>query len=199
MKHWLLFLLLLGSFTATVQDSFGLDAEGYIRNWLILAPMISESDDGYAELNRQQIPNEAKLQPKEGDEVTVSNQKLKWTAHQTEKHFIDFKTFVKNGQSEQVAAYAVTYVVVEEEMKGIKLKMGSNDQGKVYVNGVKVAEFADTRTLDSEDLSKEFTLNKGVNTILFKVANQENNWQGSLRFVAANGNAIQNLKIKLTP
>lgn len=199
MKNLLVLFLLLGSFAVTAQDSFSPNEEGYIRNWLILAPMISESEDGYAELNRQQIPNEAKLQPKNGDEVTVGNQKLKWTAHQTEKHFIDFKTFVKNGQSEQVAAYAVTYVVVEEEMKGIKLKMGSNDQGKVYVNGVKVVEFADTRTLESEDLSKEFTLNKGVNTIVFKVANQENNWQGSLRFVAANGNAIQNLKIKLTP
>lgn len=60
-------------------------------------------------------------------------------------------------------------------------------------------QFDDTRTLESEDLSKELTLNKGVNTVVFKVVNQENNWQGSLRFVEANGNALRNIKIKLVP
>ena len=199
MKRLLIFLLLLGSIVATAQDSFSPNEEGYIRNWLILAPMIAEGDDGYAELVRQQVPDEAKLQPKDGDAVTVGKQKLKWTKHQTEKHFIDFKVYVKDAPSEQVVAYAVAYVSADSEMKGVKVKMGSNDQGKVYVNGTAVVQFDDTRTLDSEDTSKEFTLNKGVNTIVFKVVNQENNWQGSLRFVEANGNALRNIKIKLVP
>lgn len=127
MKRLLVLLLLLGSIVVTAQDSFSPDEEGYIRNWLILAPMLSEGDDGYAELVRKQLPNEAALQPKDGDEVTVGKQKLKWTKHQTDKHYIDFKTYVKDGQSDQVIAYAVAYILADSEMKGVKVKMGSND------------------------------------------------------------------------
>ena len=183
------------------QDSFSPDAKGFIRNWLILAPIaMEEENEGAAELNKKQIKDEAMFQPKEGDEATIGAAKMKWKAHQTADFFIDFLKYVAGGRGEQVVGYAVTYIVADAEMKDVKAKLGSNDQAKLYVNGVQQIMFDDTRTLEADqDTSKPFTLNKGVNTIVFKVVNQENNWQGCLRFVDANGDPVKGLKIKLMP
>ncbi len=193
-------LVITGSVFAS-QDSFSPDAKGFIRNWLILAPIAMEDEnEGAAELTKNQIKEEAKLQPKEGDEATIGAAKMKWKAHQTADFFIDFLKYVAGGRGEQVVGYAVTYVVAETEIKDVKAKLGSNDQAKLYVNGTQQIMFDDTRTLEADqDTSKPFTLNKGVNTIVFKVVNQENNWQGCLRFVDANGDPVKGLKVKLMP
>ena len=203
MKLVLTFLfavLLIGSVLAT-QDSFSPDAKGFIRNWLILAPIAMEvENEGTVELNKKQIKDEATLQPKEGDEATVGTAKMKWKAHQTADFFIDFLKYVAGGRGEQVVGYAVTYIVADAEIKDVKAKLGSNDQAKLYINGTQLIAFEDTRTLEADqDTSKPFTLNKGVNTIVFKVVNQENNWQGCLRLVDGNGEPVKGLKVKLMP
>ena len=195
----LLLALSITGFAFASQDSP--DKDGFIRNWLILAPIaMEEENEGAAELNKKQIKDEGNLQPKEGDEATIGAAKLKWKAHQTADFFIDFVKYVQGGKGEQVVAYAVTYIVADEEMKGVKAKIGSNDQAKLYVNGTQVIAFEDTRTLEKDqDTSKGVTLNKGVNTIVFKVVNQENNWQGCLRFVDASDKVLTGLKVKLMP
>ena len=196
-----LFALVITSSVLAMQDSFSPDQKGFIRNWLILAPIaMEEENEGAAELNKKQIKDEAKLQPKEGDEATIGAAKMKWKAHQTPDFFIDFIKYVAGGRGEQVVGYAVTYIVADAEMKDVKAKLGSNDQAKLYVNGTQLIAFDDTRTLEADqDTSKPFTLNKGVNTIVFKVVNQENNWQGCLRIVDANGDPVKGLKVKLMP
>ncbi len=193
--------ILLTVSALAMQDSFSPDAKGFIRNWLILAPIaMEEENEGAAELNKKQLKDEANIQPKEGDEVTIGAVKMKWKTHQTADFFIDFLKYVAGGRGEQVVGYAVTYIVADAEIKDVKAKLGSNDQAKLYVNGVQQIMFDDTRTLEADqDTSKPFTLNKGVNTIVFKVVNQENNWQGCLRFVDANGDPVKGLKIKLMP
>ena len=201
MKLVLTFLITLSimAFALTTQNSP--DKEGFIRNWLILAPIaMEEENEGAAELNKKQIRDEGNLQPKEGDEAAIGAAKLKWKAHQTPDFLIDFVKYVQGGRGEQAVAYAVTYIVADEEMKGVKAKIGSNDQAKLYVNGTQVIAFEDTRTLEKDqNVSNGFTLNKGVNTIVFKVVNQENNWQGCLRFVDATDKVLTGLKVKLTP
>ena len=201
MKLILTFLLALaitGFVFATEQSP---DKEGFIRNWLILAPIaMEEENEGAAELNKKQLKDEGNLQPKEGDEATIGAAKMKWKVHQTADFFIDFVKYAQGGKGEQVVAYAVTYIVADEEMKGVKAKIGSNDQAKLYVNGTQVIAFEDTRTLEKDqNVSNGFTLNKGVNTIVFKVVNQENNWQGCLRFVDASDKVLTGLKVKLMP
>ena len=56
---------------------------------------------------------------------------MKWKVHQTADFFIDFVKYAQGGKGEQVVAYAVTYIVADEEMKGVKAKIGSNDISKV--------------------------------------------------------------------
>ena len=43
------------------------------------------------------------------------------------------------------------------------------------------------------------TLNKGINVVVFKIINEQNNWQGALRFLDKAGAPVKDLKIKLSP
>jgi hypothetical protein len=46
---------------------------------------------------------------------------------------------------------------------------------------------------------EKLTLNKGVNTIVFKVINEVNNWQGCLRFTDKGGKPVTDFVVKLSP
>ena len=183
------------------SETFSPDAEGFIRNWLVLAPIPSgEEYAGAVDVNNQQIKDEANIRPKAGDKSTASGKELVWKAHQSPGFALDFKEFVGAGQSEDVIGYAVSYVIADAEMSGLKLQMGSNDQARVYLNGKPVLKFEETRTLEKDqNIADNITLNRGVNTIVFKVVNEKNNWQGCLRFTDKSGAPLKGLKVALSP
>ncbi len=176
------------------------DDRGFIRDWLLLAPIqLAGENTGADEIDKQQVPNEAALKPKAGDAVTVGGKALKWRAVKAKDYFFDVNELL-GGMNENVTAYAVAYVVAAAEVKGAQLLMGSNDQGKVWLNGKEVLKFAETRTLDPDtDKASGLTLKAGVNVIVFKVINENNNWQGCLRFTDAAGKNLAGLTLKLAP
>jgi hypothetical protein len=176
------------------------DDKGFIRDWLLLAPIpLAGENTGAEEIDKQQLPNEAALKPKAGDTVTVKGKALTWRAVKAKDYFFDVNELT-GGMHENVTAYAVCYVVVPAEVTGAQLLMGSNDQGKVYLNGKEVVKFADTRTLDPDtDKASNLTLKAGVNVVVFKVINENNNWQGCLRFTDAAGKSLPGLTVKLSP
>jgi hypothetical protein len=175
------------------------DAEGFIRDWLVLAPYPAE-DMGSNEIDRKQFADEAKPAAREGAKQKIGDQELTWQKVAAKDFFIDFKALHPD-RSEHVAAWAVAYVVAPAQLTGLTLRMNSNDQGKVYLNGAEVVKFTDTRTLekDAEDPAKDVTLMRGVNVVVLKVVNEENNWQGSVRFMDKDGKPLTNLKVQTTP
>lgn len=176
------------------------DAKGFIRDWLLLAPIqLAGENTGAEEIDKQQVPFEAALQPKAGDAVTIAGKAIKWRAIKANDYFFDLNELL-GGMHENVTAYAVAYVVAAKEVTGAQLLMGSNDQGKVYLNGKEVVKFAETRTLDPDtDKATGLTLKAGVNVVVFKVINENNNWQGCLRFTDAAGKNLPGLTLKLAP
>jgi quinoprotein glucose dehydrogenase len=94
--------------------------------------------------------------------------------------------------------YAVTYVVSEAEIKDAVLKIGSDDQAKVYLNGKEVGKVAEARALEKDQNSFEgLTLNKGSNTLVFKVINEGADWSGCARFTDKEGKPLKSLKVDL--
>jgi hypothetical protein len=176
------------------------DADGYIRDWLLLAPIpLSTEGNGAEEIDKPQLAGEAALKPKAGDAATVDGKTLNWRAVNSSDAVLDVNKAL-NGQYEQSVAYAVCYVVAPEALTGLKLKMGSNDQAKIYLNGKEVLKFAETRVLEKDsDTADNVTLAKGVNVVVFKIINEMNNWQGCLRFVTADGKPVKGYEVKLTP
>jgi len=192
-------VLLAGLVSASAQNGKP-DAEGFIRDWLVLAPFSISGSAGGDEIDRVQFPEEAKPAARAGTSQKIRDTTLTWKKVATDKFHLDFKELHPQ-QSEYVIAWAVAYIVSPEERSGLTLRMNSNDQGKVYLNGIEQVKFADTRTLekDAEDSAANVTLKKGLNILVLKVINEENNWQGSVRFLDAAKKPVTNLKIQTEP
>jgi hypothetical protein len=173
------------------------DAEGFIRNWLVLAPIPIDGESGATEIDRDFLNGEAKVAPRAGDKVTIGSETLAWQAHQTSDYFIDFLQSFGKQRGEYVAGYAVAYVTAEEDMK-VTLALSTNDQGKAWLNGKEVFKFTDTRTLDKDTDRMDVTLAKGQNVLVLKVINEVNNWQACARFLK-DGKPVQRLQVSTVP
>ena len=195
----LLSVLLAGPFLSAIHAARP-DAEGFIRDWLVLAPFGIDSESGATEIDRKQFADEAQPAARVGARQKVGDKELAWTKVTTKSFYLDFRELHPD-QYENVVAWAVAYVIAPAEKTGLTLAMNSNDQGKVYLNGKEWVKFTDTRTLekDAEDKVTGVTLKPGVNVLVLKVANQENNWQGSVRFLDAAGRPVTDLTIKVEP
>lgn len=174
------------------------DAEGFIRDWLMLAPFPIAENSGVDEIDKKQIENEASIKPKPGDKQKVGDKEGAWKAIQSKEYSVDLNEAVGT-PNEDVVGYLVTYVVADKDMPDLTLLIGSNDQAKVYVNGKEVLKFDQTRTVEKDsDKADKVALNKGVNTIVFKIINEKNDWGGCLRF-QKDGKPVTDYTVKLTP
>lgn len=176
------------------------DNQGYIRDWLMLAPIpLGVENEGSLKIDEEQVNDERDLKPKAGDKSRALGKELTWKAVKTPEMSFDINALL-NVQLEFAAAYMVTYVVAERDMPGLTLLMGSNDQGKVYLNGRQVVKHTESRSLEIDgSRADKVSLQKGVNVIVFKVINENNNWEGCLRFVTSDGKPVTDLKVQLTP
>ena len=197
MKATFVLALFSAAVFAPAQDTAAPDGEGFVRNWLILAPIPIEEGSGAAEIDKEIVKSEGKMKPKAGDKERFDGKDIAWKAHKTADFFIDFLESFGKERGEDVCGYAVAYVIAEDEMK-VKLAVGSNDQCKAYVNGKEALKFTETRTLEKDTETAEVTLNKGQNVLVLKVINEKNNWQGCARFMK-DGAGVKNVKISLTP
>ena len=180
-------------------DVARLDAEGYIRDWIMLAPIaLSEGDTCAEALLKDQVPNESSLRPKAGDKVKVSGKELIWRNVSASTNYFDFNETLKS-INDHVAGYMVTYIECDKEMPEVVLAVASNDQGRIYFNGVDIYAFTEARPLMLDADKGKVTLKKGVNVMIFKVTNEQNSWQGAMRLMDKSGAPLKDMRIKLTP
>ena len=190
-------VVLFSLFVSAAPQGASPDAEGFIRDWLVLAPIAIVGESGATEIDRDFLNGEARIKPKQGDKLSVAGTELTWTAHKTSSYFIDFLQSFGKERGEYVAAYAVAYISADDEMK-VTLALSTNDQGKAWLNGQDVFKFAETRVLDKDTDRIDVTLAKGQNVLVLKVINEVNNWQGCARFLQGN-TPVKNLKISVEP
>lgn len=202
-----LFLRALGLFAlggwmllrAAAADGARLDPEGYIRDWVMLAPIaLPEGADAGDLLLRRQIPDEASLKPKAGDTVTVNGRQLTWRSLSAPTNFFDFNATLKS-QNDRAVGYAVTYVECDREIPEVVMAVGSNDQGRIYFNGVDIYAVTEARPLMLDQDKGKVTLKPGVNVIVFKIINESNSWQGAMRLTDRAGKPLKDVRIKLSP
>jgi hypothetical protein len=187
-------LLAVGFTRAADEKKKTIDDEGFIKAWLILAPIPfadgESHDDG---VEKEKIKDEAKLEPKDGDKVKVGDKELTWKAHMAEDHIVDFNKFVGETKENSVA-YAVAYIVADDDKKDVTLKIGSDDGCKLYLNGKEVGKVVEERALDKDQNSfDKLTLKKGRNVLVFKVVNAGIDWSGCARFVDSDGKPVKGL------
>ena len=196
----LLFATLLGlGVSASAADPFRLDAEGYIRHWVMLAPIaLSEGESGADAIFKEQIKDEAALRPKAGDKAKIGGKELTWQNITAATNYFDFNAILKT-VNDHAAGYMVTYIECDTERPDVIMAVASNDEGRIYFNGVDIYAFSEPPPLMLDADKGKVTLKKGVNVVVFKVINEQNSWQGAMRLLDKAGAPLKDLKIKLSP
>jgi hypothetical protein len=184
---------------AIAGEAFKPDSEGYIRHWVMLAPIpLAEGEPGSEAIFKQQIRDEATLRPKAGDKIKVGGKELTWQNITASTNYFDFTAMVKS-LNDREAGYAVTYIVSEMEKPDVIMAVASNDEGRIYFNGVDIYVFGEPRTLMLDADKGKVTLKKGVNNVVFKIINEQGNWQGAMRLLDKSGAPLKDVTISLSP
>jgi hypothetical protein len=183
------------------RDPSRMDNEGFIRYWLILAPLPSEKEQaGGAEILADRLRGEGNIRPRAEEKCSYKGKDYTWKRYKATEFFIDFKKFVEGQKADDALAYAVAYVYCDEAMRDLKVLAGSNDQCRVYINGLSVLQQDKSRTMErDQSIANGIVLKKGENVVILKVANEKNLWQGCLRFMDKNGTPIRHLQVSSTP
>ena len=84
-------LLALLNSKAGAAETLRPDSEGYIRHWVMLAPVALRDGETCAEaLLKDQIKDEAALRPKAGDKVKIGGKELVWQNITASTNYFDF-------------------------------------------------------------------------------------------------------------
>ena len=185
--------------TLVAAEALSPDPDGYVRHWVMLAPIpLPEGESCADALLKEQVRNEAALRPKAGDTARVGGKELTWRNVTAATNYFDFNETLKS-INDHVAGYMVTYVECAEEVPNVILAVASNDQGRIYFNGVDIYAFTEPRPLMLDADKGKVSLKKGVNVFVFKVTNEQNAWQGALRLLDKTGAPLRNVRVKLSP
>ena len=184
---------------AGAADALKPDSAGYIRFWLMLAPIPLPEEETCADaIVKEQLKNEAALRPKTGDKIKIGGRELTWQNVTASTNYFDFNASLKTA-NDHAAGFIVTYIECDKAMTNVTMALASNDQGRLYLNGKDIYVFTEARTLELDADKGKITLNKGVNVVVFKIINEQGNWQGAMRFLDSTGAPLKDLKIKLAP
>ncbi|HEY5371378.1 MAG TPA: hypothetical protein VIJ75_20540 [Hanamia sp.] len=182
------------------------DADGFIQRWLLLEPINkpirsnSVFTDTYirAAFDTLYFPNQFTVVPKDGEQVKVGAQELTWHALDTKKFDAKLFRFAYGlrKQTYGVLFWAVTVVNCPQEMKNVRMAVGSNSASMWWLNGKEAVILSGDRRMVMDDcVSPRLTLNKGENIIRGAVINGPGMSDFCVRFLDENGNPIKDITI----
>jgi WD40 repeat protein len=173
---------------------------GAIKQWLVLLPIPFEGGDGAHALQDEQVEGEGQLRPRAGERIKAGHGELVWREVHLEDYSIDFNELAGD-ECDRSVAYAVTYLESEAVLQNLRLKVGSDDEAKIYLNGRLVYQCNSPRpyVADQDAVADGIELKAGLNVLVFKVVNEAQGWQGSVRFTDAAGQPPKGLRITLNP
>src|SRR6185436_3893318 len=130
------------------------DADGFIQRWLILEPIRSNTqltDNAVKEaVKKEHFPNQLSVIPRDGDKVAVGSEELAWHAVDTKEYNVNLYHFAYalNKPTSFVLFWAVTIVNCPEEMRDVRLAIGSNAASIWWVNGQEIIGIYGDRQTD---------------------------------------------------
>lgn len=160
---------------------------GAIKQWLLLSPIP----------NTNHIPAEVEQQLRPRARELFAG--APWKIWHAPDYQLDLRT-ATSGRTQDSFAYLAAYIFSDQPQSNLRLLIGVDDRGKVYLNGETIYEFAFNRGfLRDEDVVENISLKAGLNTLLFKAINDGSEWKASLRFTDSQGNPLQGIRVTLDP
>jgi len=183
------------------------DNDGFLQRWLLLEPINKPNrgntvfTDSYIRnaFNTEYFPNQFTVVPHDGDKVTVADQELAWHALDSSLFNIKLFRFADgvNKQTYGVIFWAVTIVNCPQEMKNVRLAVGSNSASMWWVNGQEAVTLSGDRRMVMDDcISKRLTLHQGKNVIRGAVINGPGLSDFCARFIDENGQPIKGITLE---
>jgi WD40 repeat protein/serine/threonine protein kinase len=175
---------------------------GGVKQWLVLGP-IRSTVEGLEALDQELIPQESMVQPRTGESIRAGESTNIWQAVPSDDYVLDLSDFNQIPGWRSVA-YAVCYIESETNRSGLWMKVGSDDQYKVYLNGKEIYQQAHRRghVFDQDVIGVEFRT--GLNVLVFKLTRLHElqagiNWRASVHFTDAAGQPVKGIRVTLTP
>mgnify|MGYP001767443262 CR=1 FL=1 len=194
-------------FTPATKSKMTPDEKGFIRRWLLLEPINKPNrtntvfTDSYLRKAFDTIyfPNQFTILPKDGEKVKVGESELAWHALDSRNYNVKLFRFAYglNKQTYGVLFWAVTVVNSPEEMKNVRMAVGSNSGSMWWLNGKEAVLLSGDRRMVMDDcVSTRLTLNKGKNIIRGAVINGPGMSDFCVRLINEKGEHVKNLTIK---
>lgn len=180
------------------------DAEGFLRRWLLLEPIIKPNrtntvfTDSYIRdaFNTDHFPLQFGVVPRDGDKVKVADQELTWHALDATNFNVKLFRFAYglNKPMYGVLFWAVTVVTSPKELKNVRMAVGSNSASMWWLNDDEAVILSGDRRMVMDDcVSNRLKLNKGRNIIRGAVINGPGMSDFCVRFIDENGMPIKDL------
>jgi hypothetical protein len=181
------------------------DARGFIHRWLVLEPIpfagrLTESSVQEA-VQSSQLPEQAASLARDGDSVKLGNSTSKWHALETLHYNFNLYHFAYalSKPTSNVLFWVTTAIDSPQEMRGVRLAIGSNAASRWWLNDEPVIALdGDRQTVIDDGVSQRITLHKGRNVIRAAIINGGGATDFCARFLDANDKPISNLKVSLT-
>ena len=193
-------------FTPSTTSKKTPDSQGFIQRWLLLEPIKKPNPrnnvftDSYIRtaFTTGYFPNQFTVLPKDGEKVKVGDQELTWHALESTNFNVKLFRFAYGLRKEiyGVLFWAVTVVNSPQEMKNVRMAVGSNAASMWWLNGKETAILpGDIHMVMDYNVSNRLTLNKGKNIIRGAVINGPGMSDFCVRFLDEKGEPVKDLTI----
>ena len=179
------------------------DADGFIQRWLLLEPIPAAGlTDSVvqAAVKKDYFPNQFTVVPRDGDKVTVGGTELTWHAVDSKNYNVNLYHFAwaLSKPTTNVLFWAVTVVNCPQEMRGVRLAIGSNAASVWWVNGQEVIGiYNDRQAVIDDGVSKRLTLQKGRNIVRAAIVNGGGATDFCARFLDAQDRPLKGFTVSV--
>jgi hypothetical protein len=136
--------------------------------------------------------------PRPGEPTLLGTNQVKWRSTRLEDYLLNFREQFR-ASAPYTVCYALCYIISEKDQTGLSMKVGSEDQAKVYLNGKEIYRWDRPRKyVPDQDVVRGVELKAGLNVLLFKTANEQDFWRASIRFTDAADQPLKGIQVMLT-
>ena len=191
------------SHTCTASMKKAHKADGFIRHWLILEPIrVNGLTDSAVQtaVKREYFPDQFTVIPEDSDKVMIEDTEFTWHAVDTSDYNVNLYYFAHNlgKPTSNVLFWAVTVVDCPQEMRDVRLAIGSNAASVWWINGREVIGiYNDRQTVIDDGVSKRLALKKGRNIVRGAIINGGGATDFCARFLDAHDRPLTGFTVRV--
>jgi len=159
------------------------------------------AEKGFREVaTKEHYAGQFKEVPHDGEKVTVDGTELTWHAYDSTQCNVNLYHFsyALGKTTNNMVWYAVVVVNAPEDMKDVRLAIGSNDASIWWLNGEELIGLYDNRMDTFDDgVSKKVTLKKGTNILRAAICNEMGPTDFCARFLDKDSRPLKNITLSV--